>query len=142
MAIGTKSMPSARLRLLKVKRSAPVKVSRPTVAISSPMHAAMMALSLWLFPHGRDQQDAEDSEGGVLGRAEVEREAGHDRREDRQADDRDRAADEGPDGGDAQRGAGLALLGECKPSKTVTTDDASPGSRSSTEVMVPPYWAP
>ena len=28
------------------------------------------------------------------------------------------------------------------PSKTVTTDDASPGSRSSTEVIVPPYWAP
>ena len=28
------------------------------------------------------------------------------------------------------------------PSKTVTTDDASPGSRSRTEVIVPPYWAP
>ena len=28
------------------------------------------------------------------------------------------------------------------PSKTVTTDDASPGSFSRTEVMVPPYWAP
>ena len=28
------------------------------------------------------------------------------------------------------------------PSNTVTTDEASPGSLSSTEVMVPPYWAP
>ena len=29
-----------------------------------------------------------------------------------------------------------------KPSNTVTTEDASPGSRSRTEVMVPPYCAP
>ena len=36
----------------------------------------------------------------------------------------------------------LPCLASAKPSKTVTTDDASPGSRSSTEVMVPPYWAP
>ena len=28
------------------------------------------------------------------------------------------------------------------PSKTVTTEEASPGSRSRTEVIVPPYWAP
>ena len=28
------------------------------------------------------------------------------------------------------------------PSIAVTTLDASPGSRSSTEVIVPPYWAP
>lgn len=36
----------------------------------------------------------------------------------------------------------LPCLARAKPSKTVTTDDASPGSRSSTEVMVPPYCAP
>ena len=33
-------------------------------------------------------------------------------------------------------------LASAKPSKTVTTDDASPGSRSRTDVIVPPYWAP
>ena len=36
----------------------------------------------------------------------------------------------------------LPCLASAKPSNTVTTDDASPGRRSSTEVMVPPYWAP
>ncbi|PLC11760.1 hypothetical protein AUQ48_05310 [Kocuria flava] len=46
MATGTKSMPSARLRFPKVKRSAPVKTSRPTVASSSPKHAATSALVL------------------------------------------------------------------------------------------------
>jgi hypothetical protein len=44
--------------------------------------------------------------------------------------------------GDAQRRAGLALFGHRETSNTVTTDDASPGSRNSTQVMVPPYWAP
>ena len=33
-------------------------------------------------------------------------------------------------------------LASAWPSKTVTTEVASPGRRSSTEVMVPPYWAP
>ena len=33
-------------------------------------------------------------------------------------------------------------LARAKPSNTVTTEEASPGSRSSTEVIVPPYWAP
>jgi hypothetical protein len=36
----------------------------------------------------------------------------------------------------------LPCLASAKPSKTVTTDDASPGSRNNTDVMVPPYWAP
>ena len=36
----------------------------------------------------------------------------------------------------------LPCLASACPSNTVTTDDASPGSRSSTEVIVPPYWAP
>ena len=36
----------------------------------------------------------------------------------------------------------LPCLARAKPSNTVTTDDASPGRRNSTEVMVPPYWAP
>ena len=36
----------------------------------------------------------------------------------------------------------LPCLASAKPSKTVTTELASPGMRSSTEVMVPPYCAP
>ena len=36
----------------------------------------------------------------------------------------------------------LPCLARAKPSKTVTTELASPGMRSSTEVMVPPYCAP
>ena len=28
------------------------------------------------------------------------------------------------------------------PSKTVTTEEASPGRRRRTDVIVPPYWAP
>ena len=36
----------------------------------------------------------------------------------------------------------LPCLARAKPSNTVTTEDASPGMRSSTEVIVPPYWAP
>ena len=69
MAIGTKSMPSARLRLLKVKRSAPVKVSTPDGGDQQPDARRDDGLELVAVPHGRDQQDAEDSEGGVLRRA-------------------------------------------------------------------------
>ena len=36
----------------------------------------------------------------------------------------------------------LPCLASAKPSKTVTTELASPGMRSSTDVIVPPYWAP
>ena len=36
----------------------------------------------------------------------------------------------------------LPCLARAKPSKTVTTELASPGMRSRTEVIVPPYWAP
>ena len=36
----------------------------------------------------------------------------------------------------------LPCLARAKPSNTVTTELASPGMRSRTEVIVPPYWAP
>ena len=61
-----------------------------------------------------DQQDAEQRQRGVLRRAEVQREARHDRRQQRQPDDRDGAADEGADGRDAEGGAGLALFGQLR----------------------------
>ena len=47
--MGTKSSPSASDRLPNVKRSPPVKASRPTVASSRPMQAAMTALSRGLI---------------------------------------------------------------------------------------------
>ena len=43
MAIGTKSSPSASERLSNVNRCVPVNASRPTVASSSPRHAAVSA---------------------------------------------------------------------------------------------------
>ncbi len=36
----------------------------------------------------------------------------------------------------------LPCLASAKPSNTVTTELASPGMRSRTDVIVPPYWAP
>ena len=95
-----------------MNRSAPVKSSRPTVASSRPTTAAMSALSRAAAADGRDEQDAEQRERGVLGRAEVEREPGDERRDQRQRDDREGAADERADGGDAERRAGPALPGE------------------------------
>ena len=111
MAIGTKSMPSASCRLPKVKRLSPVKMSRPTVASSRPMAAAMSALvlvPLLMVATSRMPSSARaEYSGGPKSRAKL----GHDRGQEGQADDGGGAADEGADGGHAERGAGLALFG-------------------------------
>jgi len=56
-----------------------------------------------------DHQEAEDQQGRVLGRAELQREAGQWRRQQHEPDHADRARDERADGGDGQRGARPSL---------------------------------
>ena len=68
-------------------------------------------LELGAVADGGDEQDAQQCQRGVLRRAEVQGEAGHERSEERESDDGDGAADERADGGDAQGGAGFALAG-------------------------------
>ena len=82
---GTKSRPSASDRLPKVNRSPPVKASRPTVASSRPTRGGDERLEPAAAADGGDEQDAEQRERGVLGRAEVEREPGDQRRDERSA---------------------------------------------------------
>ena len=60
----------------------------------------------------RDEQHAEQRERGVLRRPEVQRDAGHDGRQQRQPDDRDRRADKGSDGRNTESRSGPALFGQ------------------------------
>jgi hypothetical protein len=69
-------------------------------------------LELVAAADGRDEQHAEQCQRGVLRRSEVEGDLGHDRRQQRQPDDRDRRSDKGTDGGDTESGARLALFGQ------------------------------
>ena len=95
-----------------MKRLALVKLSRADGGQQQPDRGGDEGLDRVAVADGGDEQDAEQGEGGVLRRAEVERVAGDDRAEQRQADDRDGGAEEGADRRDAEGGAGLALLGQ------------------------------
>ena len=124
MAIGTKSRPSARDRLPKVKRLSPVKMSRPTVASSSPRAAAMIDLILLpLLTVATRRMPSMASavySGGPKSRAKL----GDDRCQEGQADDGCGSAEEGADGRHAERGAGLAL-----PGHLVAVKDGDHGGR-------------
>ena len=142
MATGTKSMPSARLRLSNVNRSAPVKASRPMVASSSPIAAAISALSL--APDAMVETSRMPSSasavysGGPKSRAKPATTGA------RKVSPMMATVPPMKEPMAATPSAVPArpCLASACPSRTVTTELASPGRRSSTEVMVPPYWAP
>ena len=60
--------------------------------------------------HVGEEDQAEHEQRGVFGRAELQRERRQRRRDHGEHDDAERAGDERADGGDAERGAGAALL--------------------------------
>jgi hypothetical protein len=142
MAMGTKSRPSASDRLSKVNRSALVKPSRPTVASSRPRAAAMRALSMppletvatsrmpssasIVYSGGPKSRANSATRGATRLRAMMARVP----------------PTKEPMAAMPRAVPALPWRARAWPSKTVTTEDASPGRRNSTEVMVPPYWAP
>ena len=141
--MGTKSSPSASDRLPKVNRSALVKSSRPTVASSRPTTAAMSALSwlpvLEMVATSRMPSRASAAYSGGPKSSANPATSGATRVS--------ATIDRVPPTNEPMAAMPSAVPARpCRarawPSKTVTTDDASPGRRSRTEVMVPPYWAP
>ena len=135
-------MPSASDRFSKVNRSAPVKPSRPTVASRSPTQAATRALTRWpLLTVATSRMPSSASavySGGPKSSAKLATSG---------ASTDSATIDTVPPMNDPIAAMPSAVparpwRASACPSNTVTTEDASPGSRSSTEVIVPPYWAP
>ena len=135
-------MPSASCRLSKVNREAPLKLSRPTVASSRPMAPAIIALSLFPLPMVATSSTPSSARaaysGGPKSRATLATTGASNVSPMIEMV----APTNEPIAAIPSAVPALPCLASAKPSKTVTTEDASPGRRSSTEVMVPPYWAP
>ena len=112
MATGTKSMPSASDRLPNVKRSALVNTSRPTVASSRPMAAAMRALSMPPLQTVATSRMPSRASTVYSGGPKSSAKLGDQRGDEGQGDDREGSADEGADRGDAQGRACPALPGD------------------------------
>ena len=128
--------------LSKLKRWELLKLSRPTVANSRPIEAAMSALTGCPLPmvamsstprraraaySAGPKSSAHDATSGALRLSRMIEKV---------------APTKEPMAAMPRAVPALPCLARANPSKTVTTEDASPGRRSSTEVMVPPYWAP
>jgi hypothetical protein len=128
--------------LSKVNRSAAVNPSRPTVASSSPTHAAITALSrlppLIVATSRMPSRASAVYSGGPKSSAKpATRGATSD-----SATIETVPPMKEPIAAIPSAVPALPCLASACPSKTVTTDEASPGSRSSTDVIVPPYCAP
>jgi hypothetical protein len=125
-----------------VKRSPPVKASRPTTASSSPTQAAITALSrppLLIVATSRMPSRASAVYSGGPKSSAKPATTG--------ATSVSASTETVPPMKEPTAAMPRAVparpwRANACPSNTVTTDDASPGSRSNTEVMVPPYWAP
>ncbi len=135
-------MPSASCRLSNVKREAPLKLSRPTVASSRPTAPAISALSLLPLPIVATSNTPSNASaaysGGPKSRAILATTGASSVSPMIEMV----APTKEPMAAMPKAVPALPCLARAKPSKTVTTDDASPGRRNSTDVMVPPYCAP
>ena len=79
---------------------------------------------------------------GILGRAEVERDRGQQRREEADHQHRDAAGEEGASAAMHSAGPARPWRAIGWPSKQITTEDGSPGMLSMIAVVEPAWWAP
>ena len=105
-----KSKPVSSFVEPKVRRSAPVTGSVPTAASAKPSIIEAMRLERRLLAHADEGAEGEQVDREELRRAELEREAGDDRREERDHDHRDQRADERGGERRGERVAGAPLL--------------------------------
>ena len=110
-ATTTMSMPSASCGWPKVRRCWPVTLSIPTSPMASPSPSDAEAAQPGGAQDRGDGQQRQQHDGEVVGRAQADREPGHDRRADHQQRRADRAGDERADGGGRERLRGPARLG-------------------------------
>lgn len=135
-------MPSANCRLSNVNRDAPLKLSRPTVASSRPMAAAISDLSMLPLPMVATSSTPNSASAAYSGGPKSSATLAITGASSESPMIEIVAPTKDPIAAIPSAVPALPFLASANPSNTVTTDDASPGSRSSTDVMVPPYWAP
>ena len=95
-----------------MNRLAPLKVSRPTVASRSPTAAAISALTMLPLPMVATSSTPSRARAAYSGGPKSSAQPATSGASRVSPDDGDGGADEGADGGDAERGAGPALLGQ------------------------------
>jgi hypothetical protein len=125
-----------------VKRDAPVKLSRPTVANSRPTAPAISALSLLPLPMVATSNTPNRASAAYSGGPKSNAILATTGASSVNPMIEIVAPTNEPMAAMPSAVPALPCLANAKPSNTVTTDDASPGRRNSTDVMVPPYWAP
>ena len=118
------------------------EASRPTVASSRPIIAAIMALTGWPLPMVATSRTPSRASAAYSGGPKSSAQPATTGARSVSAMIEIVAPMNEPIAAMPSAVPAFPCLASAKPSKTVTTDDASPGSRSRTEVMVPPYCAP
>ena len=106
-----KSKPTSSCSCPKVIRSVPVTLSRPTAPSAKPRHMDASTLNGEPRAHADEAGERQEEDGEELGRSELQRELGDQRRQEGDQDHRHQRADERGGEGGGQRLVGLALLG-------------------------------
>ena len=125
-----------------MNRDAPVKLSRPTVASSRPTSPAISALSLLPLPMVATSSTPSRASAAYSGGPKSSATLATTGASRVSPTIEIVAPTKEPMAAIPSAVPALPCFARANPSNTVTTEDASPGRRSSTEVMVPPYWAP
>ena len=105
-----KSKPRSSSIVPKVMRRLPVTLSMPTAASAKPSIIAGEHLEGRFPSHADEAAEGQKLDREELGRPELQREAGDDRRQEGQHEDGEEGADEGGGEGGRERLVGLALL--------------------------------
>ena len=111
MATARKLTPSPRSARPCVKRVKPDRWSMPTIATASPSDDHHQRFQHRSRPHVGEDDEAQDHQRELLGRPELQRQAGQQRGQQHQPEHAERPGNVGADGGDRQGRARAALAG-------------------------------